>query len=325
MLLPGAYALVMLYPTLAVNVKRCHDRGRSGWFVLVGIVPLLNYWYLIEICFLPGTEGANQYGTDPVVRIEDAKDILPADDHELAFKLYHTTDKKTEISSRFMGPQKWTTTAHYTEHVHVLAPRGHRLATYNNRVSLSCGDCHKFIQVTATEATFAKFSKEDIALDRSLLAKLSANMFVRTLWMVMPTSGFTFIAALLITGLLYAAPDGGYTSEGAKRFLLLGGLGSLAVGAGLRFFYILWAGRNGVILRLGGRTSPFQQDLLRGTSGKLVRMVISVSIKGGSALAAHSVSRIEEEYNRSGAVVVRPYVDTLFKAFNVVGYYVMER
>jgi hypothetical protein len=192
-------------------------------------------------------------------------------------------------------------------------------------VSLSCGDCHKFIQVTATEATFAKFSKEDIALDRSLLAKLSANMFVRTLWMVMPTSGFTFIAALLIAGLLYAAPDGSYTSEGAKRFLLLGGLGSLAVGAGLRFFYILWEGRNGVILRLGGRTSPFQQDLLRGTSGKLVRMVISVSIKGGSELAAHSVSRIEEEYNRSGAVVVRPYVDTLFKAFNVVGYYVMER
>jgi uncharacterized membrane protein YhaH (DUF805 family) len=59
-------ALVMLYPTIAVNVKRCHDRGRSGWFVLVGLIPLVNLWYLFEILFLRGTQGSNEYGADPL-------------------------------------------------------------------------------------------------------------------------------------------------------------------------------------------------------------------------------------------------------------------
>jgi len=63
--LPAMYGLVMLYPTLAVNVKRCHDRGRSGLFVLIGCVPVLGFWYLVEICLLPGTTGRNQYGPDP--------------------------------------------------------------------------------------------------------------------------------------------------------------------------------------------------------------------------------------------------------------------
>ena len=64
--LPFVYGLIMLYPTLAVNVKRCHDRGRSGWFVLVGLIPIVGIWYLIEICFLRGTVGTNEYGADPV-------------------------------------------------------------------------------------------------------------------------------------------------------------------------------------------------------------------------------------------------------------------
>jgi APA family basic amino acid/polyamine antiporter len=56
---PLAYGLVMICPTLAVAAKRCHDRGRSGWFVLVGLVPLLNLWYLAEVAILPGINDAN--------------------------------------------------------------------------------------------------------------------------------------------------------------------------------------------------------------------------------------------------------------------------
>jgi uncharacterized membrane protein YhaH (DUF805 family) len=55
----------MLFPTLAFNVKRCHDRGRSGLFTLVGLIPVINLWYLAEMFFLSGTQGANKYGTDP--------------------------------------------------------------------------------------------------------------------------------------------------------------------------------------------------------------------------------------------------------------------
>jgi len=60
------FGLANLYPSIAVNVKRCHDRGRSGWFLLVGLVPLLNIWPAIELGFLRGTVGANQYGPDPL-------------------------------------------------------------------------------------------------------------------------------------------------------------------------------------------------------------------------------------------------------------------
>jgi uncharacterized membrane protein YhaH (DUF805 family) len=63
--LPLAYSLLMLYPTLAVNAKRCHDRGRSGWFMLITFIPIVGFWYLIEVGFLEGTAGDNQYGPDP--------------------------------------------------------------------------------------------------------------------------------------------------------------------------------------------------------------------------------------------------------------------
>ena len=56
---------VALYMWLAVNVKRCHDRGHSGWFVLLGLIPLVNIWYVVEVCFLPGQSGPNRFGPDP--------------------------------------------------------------------------------------------------------------------------------------------------------------------------------------------------------------------------------------------------------------------
>lgn len=62
----GIYALVVLYPGLAVMVKRCHDRNRTGWFVLLTFIPFLNIWPMIEIAFLRGTIGPNKYGDDPI-------------------------------------------------------------------------------------------------------------------------------------------------------------------------------------------------------------------------------------------------------------------
>lgn len=63
--IPLIYALLALYPTIAVNVKRCHDRGRSGWFILLAFVPIVSLWYLVEACILSGTDGPNEYGADP--------------------------------------------------------------------------------------------------------------------------------------------------------------------------------------------------------------------------------------------------------------------
>jgi len=58
--------ILLFWISLAIAVKRCHDRNRSGWFVLVGMVPVLNIWYLIEVGFLRGTQGPNNYGEDPL-------------------------------------------------------------------------------------------------------------------------------------------------------------------------------------------------------------------------------------------------------------------
>jgi uncharacterized membrane protein YhaH (DUF805 family) len=52
---------------LAVGVKRYHDRGKTGWWILIVLVPVIGgLWYLIECGFLRGTIGPNAYGPDPL-------------------------------------------------------------------------------------------------------------------------------------------------------------------------------------------------------------------------------------------------------------------
>lgn len=58
--------IACLWISLAMSVKRAHDRGRSGWFVLLCFVPVLNLWPLVEFYFLRGTRGQNDYGPDPL-------------------------------------------------------------------------------------------------------------------------------------------------------------------------------------------------------------------------------------------------------------------
>ncbi len=59
--------LIFLWPALALYTKRWHDRGKSGWWSLIMLIPLIGaLWALVECGFLRGTEGPNQYGPDPV-------------------------------------------------------------------------------------------------------------------------------------------------------------------------------------------------------------------------------------------------------------------
>ena len=60
-------ALLWVWPSLAISIKRWHDRGKSGWWVLIGLVPIIGpLWALIETGFLPGIQGPNEYGADPI-------------------------------------------------------------------------------------------------------------------------------------------------------------------------------------------------------------------------------------------------------------------
>jgi uncharacterized membrane protein YhaH (DUF805 family) len=58
--------LLTLWISLALAVKRWHDRGKSGWWVLIGLIPIIGWiWAFVEVGCLRGTVGPNQYGLDP--------------------------------------------------------------------------------------------------------------------------------------------------------------------------------------------------------------------------------------------------------------------
>ncbi|HEY7747993.1 MAG TPA: DUF805 domain-containing protein [Aestuariivirgaceae bacterium] len=70
---PGAWllyfllAVVITLATLAVLAKRWHDRDKSGWWSLISLVPFIGgIWILVECGCMPGTEGPNRFGSDPL-------------------------------------------------------------------------------------------------------------------------------------------------------------------------------------------------------------------------------------------------------------------
>ena len=65
--LEAIVGLVLIYPGLAVSVKRCHDRGKSGWWCLLFLIPFVGaIWAIIDLGLLEGAEGDNRYGPNPL-------------------------------------------------------------------------------------------------------------------------------------------------------------------------------------------------------------------------------------------------------------------
>ncbi|MDI9240688.1 DUF805 domain-containing protein [Lysobacter sp. LF1] len=58
------YALAVLLPGLGVTARRLHDIGKSGWFILIGLIPLVGL-YLIYLLAQEGVRGPNAFGPDP--------------------------------------------------------------------------------------------------------------------------------------------------------------------------------------------------------------------------------------------------------------------
>ncbi|GEN99078.1 membrane protein [Novosphingobium sediminis] len=63
--LGGLFALVTFIPALAVSVRRLHDQDRSGWLLLLMLLPFFGGFALFVLMCLEGTRGPNQYGPDP--------------------------------------------------------------------------------------------------------------------------------------------------------------------------------------------------------------------------------------------------------------------
>lgn len=59
------WGLITLIPNLAVSVRRLHDQDKSGWMILVGLIPLIGGIWLLILYLTEGTRGPNQYGPDP--------------------------------------------------------------------------------------------------------------------------------------------------------------------------------------------------------------------------------------------------------------------
>jgi uncharacterized membrane protein YhaH (DUF805 family) len=58
------YALAVLLPSIAVSVRRLHDIDRSGWWVLIAIVPVVDI-ALLFLMLQDSKPGVNQYGFNP--------------------------------------------------------------------------------------------------------------------------------------------------------------------------------------------------------------------------------------------------------------------
>lgn len=68
--LSGLFSLVSLIPSLAVSVRRLHDQDRSGWMLLLVLIPFLGWFALLVLMCLEGTRGPNRFGSDPKGRLE---------------------------------------------------------------------------------------------------------------------------------------------------------------------------------------------------------------------------------------------------------------
>jgi uncharacterized membrane protein YhaH (DUF805 family) len=61
----SVFALGTLLPALGVLIRRLHDTDRSGWWVLLGLVPFIGGIVLIVFCVQDSQPGSNQYGPNP--------------------------------------------------------------------------------------------------------------------------------------------------------------------------------------------------------------------------------------------------------------------
>ena len=58
--------ILLLLAGLALHIKRCHDRDKSGWWCLLLLIPVVGFiWAVVDLGILEGTNGPNSYGPRP--------------------------------------------------------------------------------------------------------------------------------------------------------------------------------------------------------------------------------------------------------------------
>ncbi|WP_068546438.1 DUF805 domain-containing protein [Thalassotalea crassostreae] len=64
-MLSGFYTLAIIIPSIAVAVRRLHDTERTGWWLLLLLIPLIGPLVILFFMVSNGNSGANEYGDDP--------------------------------------------------------------------------------------------------------------------------------------------------------------------------------------------------------------------------------------------------------------------
>lgn len=64
-MLSGIYSLAVLIPGIAVSIRRLHDICKSGWYLLISLIPLIGGIWLLFLTATDSEPGANQYGDNP--------------------------------------------------------------------------------------------------------------------------------------------------------------------------------------------------------------------------------------------------------------------
>ena len=68
-LLGSLLTLALLIPSIAVGVRRLHDTGRSGWWLLIALIPLIGVIVLLVFTVQDSAPGDNMYGQNPKTSI----------------------------------------------------------------------------------------------------------------------------------------------------------------------------------------------------------------------------------------------------------------
>ena len=76
--LSTVFSLALMLPTWAVSARRMHDTNRSGWWVLISLIPILGGIVFMIMAALEGTKGNNRFGPDPLASDGLAPEPEPA-------------------------------------------------------------------------------------------------------------------------------------------------------------------------------------------------------------------------------------------------------
>lgn len=70
-ILSGILGLAVLIPSIGVGVRRLHDINKSGWWLLISLIPIVGAIILILWLVKPSDNGENQYGERPRWEVEE--------------------------------------------------------------------------------------------------------------------------------------------------------------------------------------------------------------------------------------------------------------